>query len=72
MTIDQMMEIAKVQTTMNGKAVKFNKGKFEVITDFETEMGGFEKVLPILFQGIIQEGQNIDRLMGMSKELSRK
>lgn len=36
--MDQMMKIAKVQTTMDGKAVKLAKDKFEVITNFESEM----------------------------------
>ena len=33
-----MIEIAKVQTTTDGKAVKKAKDKFEVITDFDAKM----------------------------------
>ena len=31
-----------------------------------------KKILPRLLQGIILEGQNIDQLIGMNKELARK
>ena len=37
------MEIDKNQTTMKGRLWKLANEKFEVITDYETEMGGFEK-----------------------------
>ena len=55
MTTDQMMDTDK-------KAVEFSKDKFEVITDFDVKMRGLVKVLPMLFQGIILKGPNIDQL----------